>query len=275
MSIWHVGILKTAAWLVPKEQRAEWLAEWLGELWQLRDRPTGAALFCLGSFRDAGWLRRNHSGPPRRGLFRLESPARCLLLLAIVAAASLFFALRLPVITASVRDGTRSTRDIFLMLTSIACILLPATTKLALGEYPRYALRRWIFLTCKVGLILPSIYAACIYTRYQSLSHQFFTIPPQILLAAIILTFRWMLNDQRQRCPVCLRLLGNAAHVGQHGRNFIEWNGTELMCARGHGLLHVPATPSDWSGRQRWVDLDPSWSGLFLPRTAKFWSQNR
>jgi hypothetical protein len=260
MSIWHVGILTTASWLVPKEQRAEWLAEWQGELWHVE---TDAAIFCLGSFRDAAWLRLNHRHPPRYKTLRLESPAHCLFLLAALAALSLFFALRLPVITARARDAEGSARDIFLMLTSMACILLPAITNLPLGEYPRYARRRWIFLASKVGLILPSIYAACIYILYQGQSHQPFVIPPQVLLAAIILAFRWVLNDQRRRCPVCLRLLDHAAHVGQHGRNFIEWNGTELMCTRGHGLLHVPATPADWSGRQRWFDLDPSWSGLF------------
>ena len=52
MSIWHVGIFITASRLVPKEQRAEWLAEWRGELWHVK---TDAAIFCLGSFRDAAW----------------------------------------------------------------------------------------------------------------------------------------------------------------------------------------------------------------------------
>jgi hypothetical protein len=255
MSIWHIGILTAASRLVPKEQRAEWLAEWRGELWHVK---TDAAIFCLGSFRDAAWLRRNS---PREQM--LTSPACCLFFLAVVAALSLFFALHLPVITTSARDGADSARGMFLILTSMACILLPATTNLPLGEYPRYARRRWIFLASKVALILPSIYAACIYIFYQNRSHQPFVIPPQVLLAAIILAFRWVLNDQRRRCPVCLRLLSHAAHVGQHGRNFIEWNGTELMCMRGHGLLHIPATPADWSGRQRWFDLDPSWSGLF------------
>ena len=56
MSIWHIGILTAVPRLVPKEQRAEWLAEWRGELWHVK---AGAAIFCLGSFRDAAWLRRN------------------------------------------------------------------------------------------------------------------------------------------------------------------------------------------------------------------------
>jgi hypothetical protein len=74
---------------------------------------------------------------------------------------------------------------------------------------------------------------------------------------------RWVLDDQRNRCPVCLRLLSNPVRIGQSSHMFLEWHGTELMCLHGHGLLHVPARPSIWFTRQRWMDLGPSWSGLF------------
>jgi hypothetical protein len=266
MSIWHIGMVKTASWLVPEEQRTEWLAEWKGELWQLQDNRTQAAIFCLGSFRDAVWLWRNK--PLKPGTRLLKSPAHCLLFLLTVAALSLFFALRLPdipIAPAMAKSLPRPPLDDFWMITGMACLILPAVTSLSLGEYPtkRYLLRRWMFLAAKIVLILPPVYSGCVYLVYQYLAHYRFPIPIQVLLAGIILAFRWVLNDQRQRCPVCLRLLGNAAKVGQPARNFLEWNGTELVCARGHGLLHIPATPANWSVGQRWLDLDPSWSSLF------------
>ena len=80
---------------------------------------------------------------------------------------------------------------------------------------------------------------------------------------ALLFAFRWALRDQRQRCPVCLRLLSNPAHVGEASRNFLAWNGTELICAEGHGLLHIPELPTSWFSTQRWLYLDPSWSALF------------
>jgi hypothetical protein len=57
--------------------------------------------------------------------------------------------------------------------------------------------------------------------------------------------------------------LANPARVGQFSRNFLAWNGTELVCLSGHGLLHVPDIPTSWFSSQRWLYLDPSWSALF------------
>jgi hypothetical protein len=74
---------------------------------------------------------------------------------------------------------------------------------------------------------------------------------------------RWALRDQRQRCPVCLGKLTHPARVGQPSRNFLAFNGTELICVGGHGLLHVPEIPTSWFSTQRWMYLDPSWEILF------------
>jgi hypothetical protein len=41
-------------------------------------------------------------------------------------------------------------------------------------------------------------------------------------------------------------------HVGQASRIFLGWDGTEFLCRKGHGLLHVPETPTSWYGTQRW-----------------------
>ena len=81
----HLAILQIASYLVPGEQRAEWLAEWKAEVWYVRRsgawQTTG---FCLGAFRDALWLRRNSAQQVRHWL-HLESPVQCLGLLGLVA----------------------------------------------------------------------------------------------------------------------------------------------------------------------------------------------
>ena len=94
----HLAILRSASLLVPGPQRAEWLAEWSAELWHVN---RGATAFCLGAFRDACWLRRNNPAPFASRTFSLRSPLSCLLLLAALAAVSIYFALRLPLARAA------------------------------------------------------------------------------------------------------------------------------------------------------------------------------
>ena len=61
---------------------------------------------------------------------------------------------------------------------------------------------------------------------------------------------------------MCLRVLNESASIGEFSHNFLEWYGTELFCANGNGLLHVPEIATTYS-TQRWRVLDRSWSVLF------------
>ncbi len=178
----------------------------------------------------------------------------------------------------SLADSTQNPFGIFLFTLFLALLALPATTSLPLGEYPAnrhnlglsIKLRRWIFLWSKLALILPAVYFGSLDLAYCSAS-----IAPETSLTiqgisgflALLFAFRWTLRDQRRRCPVCLRVLTNPARVGQPSRNFLGWNGTELICAGGHGLLHVPEITTSWFSAQRWLYLDPSWKSLFSKTT--------
>jgi hypothetical protein len=439
------AILWSAGRLVPLEQRADWLAEWRSELWHLRRRGGREALsFCVGAIPDAFWIRRNVPAASTRKTLRLESPVRCILFLAVLAAASVLLALRLP----SVRDamlpppypdaknlvlisparhygektpgitleeyrtlteglqgqfsdvafyrpvriaGVRlavASRNLFellsipitspvpalvlsraawhryyagdsritgrivpiagrrvpvaavipddswrlparveawliedepglaalppsskgfvvgrlspaaplranwrwelpvpnphgsprryefeslarrqfvlpnLLILGIALLLLPLATSLWLGDYPpgTFRLRRWIFLGVKVGLLLPIVLCG---TMDLGSIIAIGEVQPHGLLVGYILAFRWALTDQRQRCPVCLRLLSNPTRIGWASQIFLEWYGTEFMCRKGHGLLHVPEIPSSCNAVQQWLALDASWSSLF------------
>jgi hypothetical protein len=153
-------------------------------------------------------------------------------------------------------------------------ITLPATTALPLGEYPRHSrrlpwagkARRWIFLSSKFLLVVPLVFLTSVDVAYGvpslgSTAAQYTQLA--ISFFGLLFAFRWILQDQRKRCPLCLRVLSNPARVGQASRNFLAWNGTELICAGGHGLLHIPELPTSWFGTQRWLYLDPSWGSLF------------
>lgn len=156
----------------------------------------------------------------------------------------------------------------------LAILALPAITSVSLGEYSENsegtyllkALHRWTFLSAKIALLLPIVYFSSLDLAYAN------TALPASSSAYIQLVYtfsislfslRWVLQDQRQRCPVCLRRVCNPAHVGQASRTFLAWNGTELMCMGGHTLLHVPGLPTSWFSTQRWLYLDTSWGFLF------------
>jgi len=87
----------------------------------------------------------------------------------------------------------------------------------------------------------------------------------ELTLYALVVTvgMRWALLNQEQRCQKCLRMLSQPTRVGNPSHNFLEWSGTELVCADGHGLLHVPEMQGSWCWYDLWVELDPSWSGIF------------
>jgi hypothetical protein len=174
----------------------------------------------------------------------------------------------------SLTERTRGPRDVFLFAVLLACLALPATTSLPLGEYRASSrrlswftrVRRWSFLGCKLALLLPIVYFVSL-----DLAHLRSGMDPvtseyiQLMSAFSVCLFglRWSLRDQRQRCPVCLGKLSNPARVGQPSRSFLAWNGTELICVSGHGLLHVPEMATSWFSEQRWLYLDASWEVLF------------
>jgi hypothetical protein len=165
----------------------------------------------------------------------------------------------------SLAQRSRAALSRFLLTLILAVLALPAMTPLALGDYPGggarrrwVCLRRWTFLIVKIALVIPASY-------FVSLNFGHFLPGAQIPVsfAALLFALRWVLRDQRNRCPVCLRVLTNPARVGQPSWNFLAWNGTELICEAGHGLLHVPELSTSWFSTQRWLYLDSSWECLF------------
>lgn len=165
----------------------------------------------------------------------------------------------------------------FLFALFLASLALPATTSLPLGEYPHTShrltagirVRRWLFLLFKLAA---SILFACFvgmsiaYASEQLAPSTAAFVQMTVTFLVCLITFRWTLKDQRRRCPVCLEVLQNPARVGEPSRNFLSWNGIELICVGGHGFLHVPELPTSWFGTQRWLYLDPSWKSLFDQR---------
>jgi hypothetical protein len=249
-------LLRAASLLVPASFRAEWLAEWRAELWYV-PRPD-ALRFCLGAFRDALWLRRNSPSS------HLESPLACLAFLALLAVVSLAIALRLPFPPHGPWPAHLRLRDLpegCLAMLLLSALMLPAM-RLAMGTtlWPR-RLRGWLFLALKLALLQPIMLCGF---SVLLLIGSVVPIAPQLgIFATWMLTFRWVLLDQRRRCPVCLHLLTCHVRIGTPSHTFLEWYGGESICARGHGLLHVPEVAASYSAGERWLALDNSWTALF------------
>jgi len=173
-----------------------------------------------------------------------------------------------------INSATRGPWDAFLFAVLLAFLALPAITSISFGEESvslhevSWARRffRAAFLVAKIALLLPLLHFASL-----DISYGFFPFNVnEALYIQLVVTFfgclfgmSWVLNDQRRRCPVCLRRVAHPARVGQLSRTFLAWNGTEMMCMGGHTLLHVPSLPTSWFGSQRWMFLDPSWKFLF------------
>jgi hypothetical protein len=237
-----LAFLRVVALIVPRTQRAEWLAEWSSELWYVRAASLrGATYFCLGAFPDAFWLRCNNAPTDARKIFRLESPLRCIAFLALLAGASFFFS----------RHTMKEIRILpHLLVILMALLVLPVVTSLDFGEYPANSRplswpgRRWMFFATKVALLLTTVFCGAITLA---------TIGSPIL-AGYVFAFRWALMDQRRRCPVCLHVLISPVRIGEPSHTFLAWYGTELMCAKGHGVLQVPEIATSCYRTQRWFD---------------------
>lgn len=254
---WPEAILRTASLLAPSAHRDAWLEEWRSELWYVP--PSEATRFCLGAFSDAFWLRRNQAGGARLHRSCLESPVRCIALLAAGAALSIILALRLARMLPFPQDQRADRAGAFVSM--LVIYLLPAAISLVVGGSrptpSARGLRGGIFLLLKILFVLPILQCTTLVVMVLA---PFLSLG--VILANIAL-FRWVFLDQRRRCPVCLRPLTQPVRIGNSSQTFLEWYGAESVCSRGHGLLHDPELVATYAAKAQWLRLDRSWSGLF------------
>ena len=258
-------VLRAASLLAPGNQRAEWVKEWRSELWYIPRRQ--AMLFSLGAFRDALWLKRNNLNPATRPRIDLESPLRCLAFLSILAAASSFILVRLlaPVLEPPWSLRTHNLPGACIGMLLLSCLFLPGT--LAVWRRPanrhpmpwRSRLRQGIFLALKIALVQPMMLCGFFVQMILPLGGFGALWFP----VAFILVLRWVISDQQQRCPVCLRSLTPPVRIGTPSRTFLEWYGAESTCSRGHGLLHISENTFSYSREPHWLFLGDSWRDLF------------
>jgi hypothetical protein len=254
--------MRALAHLVPARERADWSRSWQAELWHLhhrhRARPSVAARvdISLGLFNDALWLRA-------------ESYRSALSGTAILCLAALFSLCIVALFAAITLTGSRTYLIAYLLeyLFRTACAA-PLVIFVMFATAPRrhmqqrapnhglYWLKRQIFLLAKTALLL-----LLTFLLSTDLSLPLHATGPNYadflqLFSFVILSLlglRWCLADQETRCKQCLHALTHPARVGRPSRNLLEWNGTELLCKHGHGLLSIPEMETSWCQSSQWI----------------------
>jgi hypothetical protein len=257
-------LLSAAGKLVPKAEREEWLRAWQAELWHMHHgaHPGRVQTFvvmtdlAIGVSRDAFWLRTDSWRKSLSGTAILCIATLCALTLVCIlldlALAGSWDALRLDLANPSMH-----------CLIAVPLVLFVAFASGSHGHIERTTLSRrifrvkpFLFFAAKISQIIAPAFllsvALCVplHSLYPDtadlLQILFFVL---MTLAAM----RWAIQDQEQRCHECLQSLAVLARVGRPSHNLLEWNGTELSCKHGHGLLSVPEMETSWCRSSRWV----------------------
>ena len=268
--------LKLAELLVPRSRRVTWRQEWIAELSYLsRENPLQSMASSEGLMRDAVTLRWLDWRDRCQAVDR-RSPEFCLRTL------SCLFLLLL--LTATGQPQLRhllfsiwgvATFAIFFIL---SILTVPSTVVVSrfgacdayVGEVAslRRRMARWCFLGAKLALLVVSFYLLAVlvtWPLHHWVGHQADFVFILCALPFNVVAIGWAFNDQRQRCPTCMRALRSPARMGPPSWSLLDSNATEEMCDRGHGLLHQPEWQTSWFENARWLQLDRTWRELFHP----------
>ena len=261
-------LLRAAGRLVPGSAREEWRRSWHAELWHQRQRgyrprkPSRVtADLAVGLVLDALWLRVASWDRRLRGTALLCLGS--LLALCLLAALPVLL-FRGDVHAVAVHAEEQSGRFLLASLL-VSLVSLAIGPKTPLERSPtgrsRHWLRRQAFLAAKTALLLPFAFllsadvCAPVGVTLPNTA-EFLQILAFVLLALVGL--RWAVQDQEQRCQQCLHALAAPARVGRPSHNLLEWNGTELACRLGHGLLSVPELETSWCRSSEWRNREPA-----------------
>jgi hypothetical protein len=286
--VWIAGRLAPAA--VRHEFRKRWDSR-LASLCILVDRGVVAGgdraelmLLCRDALSNAFWLRFN-----RAGLLRWILGPQFVMALAAMGA----------VVLALLSRGFQATRSIVraaiywniapiefienrhlrydprgdLVVGAVLPIMMALTigaTLFAIGRLSvgRYGWRYWLYLTVKIAAVIVLVPLVWI----EGSRWLWNLLTPEVLRVWVVgigttlaflggfgLAAIWVFDDQRRRCPECLRRLARPVTMGSWGSMF-EPVTTEFLCDEGHGALSL--AESEIGEGDRWVSLDASWREL-------------
>ena len=252
------SLLSLGQRLTPAGEREEWLRSWQAELWYVYSRARGkrrGRSLASGLLRDALWLRTDSWRVALSGTV----PVCLVALVSLVGLA----ALPVFVLAGSGHAFVALLRLELPRFVVASSLILCVSYVHGCGSLFRSAspsVLRWFrahaFLAAKTGLLLLFTFLLSTDLSWPLEEQHYFAAMPLQLLVFVILALlglRWCFLDSERRCKHCLRSLAAPAHVGRPSWNFLEYNGTELSCRDGHGLLTIPELETSWCRSSAWI----------------------
>ncbi|HEX5284420.1 MAG TPA: hypothetical protein VFW30_09885 [Bryocella sp.] len=246
--------------LVPIAEREEWLRSWQAELWHRSHQRCAhpAPDLFFGVLQDALWLRtetvsRTLTGTPSLCILLLVS----LLLLATIPAIIAVGSLHAFTVVAFANLPRIAAESSLIVFVSLATAVTSLEENLSSPHRLRFRAR--LFLIAKMALILLLSWMLTADLAWPI--HSFLPFTALILQSLSFVLFsllglRWSSLDSALRCQHCLCSLASPARVGRPSWNFLEFNGTELVCNHGHGHLSIPEIETSWRQSSVWVPAD-------------------
>jgi hypothetical protein len=256
------ALLRMMAYIVPALERADWLRTWHAELWHMRHqrRRHQASLvvdLSIGLVRDALWLRTESWRRTFVGTATL-----CIASLAALSTVSLLVGLALAgnrqVLGTGLkqdlgRSGVAAGLVVFVAFATASRRHAANSSKIKwLGRINRQLFFAWKIVQVLLLAFLLSFDLSLPLRNPLPNTSDFFQMLDFVLLAVVGL--RWALRDQELRCKQCLQALTMPSRVGRPSHNLLEWNGSEMNCKHGHGLLSVPEMETSWCEAARWIE---------------------
>ena len=258
-------LLSSAIRIVPSAEREDWFRTWHAELWHNHHRTQGSGAsthLALGLIRDALWLRTEAWRRASHG-----TAALCLATLLGVLILSAGVALGLTCSGQALILYLAGPLQRFLIAAPLVVFVTFATAPRRPAERsspgtPTFWLKRKLFFAAKTVLLL--LLAFFLSADLCQPVHASFPNTADLFQLLFFVVFalvglRWSFTDQEQRCKQCLRALAPPARVGRPSHNLLEWNGTELLCKQGHGLLSIPEIETSWCQSSQWIRRNPFW----------------
>jgi len=255
-------LLHFVRFLVPAVDREEWVRSWAAELWCFRHtaRPLDQRSLFFGVVQDAFWLRAECARNALSGTATL-----CLLtLLLLVMVAGLpalaptghWRGLDAWLLQQGIRFFSESALIVFVSYATAS-----SDIEQSVVTWRQFWLRARLFQSAKTLLVLLLAFVLSADLGFPlraplPLTAEFLRTMSFVLFA--LLGLRWSFRDGVGRCKHCLRSLSAPARVGRPSYNFLEWNGTEMLCRMGHGLLSVPEIETSWCRSSAWISLSSS-----------------
>jgi hypothetical protein len=277
--------LRIAGRLAPPALRQEWRKCWYSRLVNLcilvdrgevagRDRAE-LMLLCTDAMSNAFWLRFN-----RAGLRYWAQGPQFVMTMAVAGGLLLALLSRGFQATRSIVDAAiewniepRQLRydprgDLVvahvvpLVLALAIGAALVAIGRLSLG---RYGWRYWTYLAAKIAaviILVPLLWIEGSRWLWNLLTPEILRVwvagfaATLAFLGGFGMAAIWVFDDQRRRCPECLRRLLRPVTMGSWGSMFDPVT-TEFLCDEGHGALSL--AESEIGEGDRWVSLDSSW----------------